>query len=211
MTSFQNEKFDTTVSGGQGLRLEKPLRPEPREPSEKTAAGGAREPMPVRPKSELEALRLALTQGDEALARRRDIGELHKRIVNMITTLNQGLDEKQAARFAEDKAHFVARLDQIERAVNSMEGALRVELEPLLRTMVESAVESRGTARPATARNALQWLAAGIAGIALGFVFSSEISGIYANYMGVKSGAQAAVSPILLPDGDSKASANLAK
>ncbi|MFC2968695.1 hypothetical protein [Acidimangrovimonas pyrenivorans] len=208
MTSFQNEKFDTNVSGGQGLRLEQPLRPDQEREAE---TANAKKPEVARPKSEIEALRQALMQGDEALARRRDIGELHKRIVNMITTLNQGLDEKQAARFAEDKAHFVARLEQIERAVNSMEGALRVELEPLLHSMVERAVESRGTARPAKARIALQWLAAGVVGLVVGLGFSTEINAVYSGVLGSKSDVQSPVSPILFPDGGSEASANLAK
>jgi hypothetical protein len=86
--------------------------------------------------AELRLLLAQLTKGEEALARRKDLTELHKRVVTMFTTLNQGLAEGQAAKAQEDRQQLVARLDAIERGVNGMEGALRIELEPLVRNIV---------------------------------------------------------------------------
>ncbi|MDT8853479.1 hypothetical protein RNZ50_00225 [Paracoccaceae bacterium Fryx2] len=143
----------------------------------KPAAQGAR-PAAARPEpQDLRALIAALTQGEDALARRRDLGELHKRLVAMMATLNTGLGEAQAARVREDRAELVARLDQIERAVNSMDGALRIELEPMLRGLVQEAV-GNATARPSGGlfRDMRLWII--IAGaIAVGAVFSNGIRG----------------------------------
>ena len=98
-------------------------------------------PNPATPEPATPERRLleALTMGENAVARRKDIGELHKRLVAMLSTLQQGLSETQANKAADDRAELVARMDQIDGAINSMEAALRIELEPKLELMVRSA------------------------------------------------------------------------
>ena len=93
---------------------------------------------------ELRKFYAQLTTGDDALAKRKDLTELHKRIVAMFTTLNQGLVDSQAAKALEDRTQLIERLDHVERAVNSMEGALRIELEPLVTNIVTSVVSKTG-------------------------------------------------------------------
>lgn len=126
--------------------------------------------------AELRKLLQLLTTGEDALARRKDLTELHKRIVSMFTTLNQGLVESQAAKAAEDRTHLVQRLDQIERAVNGMEGALRIELEPLIRNIVAAAVSRDDKVpRQNAARPILKAVALCVV-IALSVYYSAKIS-----------------------------------
>ncbi len=125
---------------------------------------------------ELRKLLTRLTTGEDALAKRKDLTELHKRIVTMFTTLNQGLVDTQAAKAQEDRAQLVQRLDQVERAVNSMEGALRIELEPLILNIVTAAATKIGGD---TRKNKSHPILLGIgfcAAIGFGVYFSKPIS-----------------------------------
>ncbi len=127
---------------------------------------------------DLQNIYAALTKGDGGLARRRDLGEMHKRLVAMVTTLNQGLGDAQIAKAAADRAELGQRLDQMERAVNSMDGALRIELEPILRTIVTDAVSANNTPRNRQPVSVFLSLVVFIAGIALGAIYAPEIKDI---------------------------------
>ena len=117
-----------------------------------------------------------LSKGDDALARRKDLTELHKRIVTMFATLNQGLVETQEAKARDDRTELVQRLDQVERAVNGMEGALRIELEPMMRNIVRAEIDRTGKNQGKNPMRAV-WIAIGLAGaIALGAYYGEEIS-----------------------------------
>ncbi|WP_417475723.1 hypothetical protein [Leisingera sp.] len=74
------------------------------------------------------------------LATQADLVALHKRIAEMFTTLNDGLGTQQAAKAAADRSALSARIDQLEEAVNRMEGALRIEFEPVLKAAVTEAL-----------------------------------------------------------------------
>lgn len=124
---------------------------------------------------DLQNIYAALTKGEGALARRRDLGEMHKRLVAMITTLNQGLGDAQTAKAAADREIIDQRLDQMERAVNSMDGALRIELEPMLRTIVSQAVDAnsvRGLGRPVRLSLIAFFFCVGLA---LGSIYNAQI------------------------------------
>ncbi|MGC9371132.1 MAG: hypothetical protein ACP5DX_16475 [Paracoccaceae bacterium] len=128
-----------------------------------------------------EILHRVLSSGDQALAQRRDLVELHKRLVATITSLGEGLNEAQAKKTELDRKKLGERLDSVEHAVNSMDSALRIELEPLLKRMVEESVERRVVAagpRPGRKLGAAVLL---VVGIALGAVFSGQIGDISAS------------------------------
>ena len=127
---------------------------------------------------ELRKLLALLTKGDEALAKRKDLTELHKRIVTMFTTLNQGLVEGQTAKAQQDRVQLVQRLDEVERAINSMEGALRIELEPLIRNIVAATVSQNKNPQKISARH---WVGLGFVlcgGIALGAYYGPSIDAL---------------------------------
>jgi hypothetical protein len=125
--------------------------------------------------SELRKLVAVLTTGEEGLAKRKDLTELHKRIVAMFTTLNQGLVEGQSVRAQEDRAQLIQRLDEVERAVNSMEGALRIELEPLIRNVVAAAV-SKIDNKPRKSALGLAWVSLILGGAVLfGAYYNQQI------------------------------------
>ncbi len=82
---------------------------------------------------DLEQLAAHLRGGPQPLGTRGDLIELHKRITGMFATLNEGLGEMYAQKAEADRRALSARMDTLEEAVNRMEGALRIELEPVLR------------------------------------------------------------------------------
>jgi small-conductance mechanosensitive channel len=91
----------------------------------------------------LAQIATALRQGGGdalPLATQADLVALHKRIAEMFTTLNDGLGTQQAAKAAADRSALSARIDQLEEAVNRMEGALRIEFEPVLKAAVTEAL-----------------------------------------------------------------------
>ncbi|MBY6140999.1 hypothetical protein KUV26_16285 [Leisingera daeponensis] len=108
-----------------------------------------------------------LRQGEVPLAAQADLVELHKRIVEMFATLNEGLGERHAQKAAADRAALTARIDQLEEAVNRMEGALRIEFEPVLKAAVGEALAQAlprpRRRRPGPAAAALLLAAAGLA------------------------------------------------
>ncbi|AXT37055.1 hypothetical protein D1820_18330 (plasmid) [Phaeobacter sp. LSS9] len=82
---------------------------------------------------DLEQLAAHLRGGPQPLGTRGDLIELHKRITGMFATLNDGLGEMYTQKAEADRRALSARMDTLEEAVNRMEGALRIELEPVLR------------------------------------------------------------------------------
>lgn len=115
--------------------------------------------------ADLRALFQQMMEGETALARRRDIGELHRRLLSAIGPA------------AEEARPLLNRLDSVEKSINSMEGALRIELEPMLRAIIDEAVEKR-IARPAFSAGRTL-LAAGlfVAGLMAGMLFAPQIEG----------------------------------
>ncbi|WP_417585520.1 hypothetical protein [Pelagibacterium sp.] len=94
---------------------------------------------------DIERLGKLLTGDRLPMAARSDLVELHKRIAVMFTTLNDGLSEIHAKKAAADRAELCARIDWMEEAVNRMEGALRIEFEPVLKTALTEVMASRLT------------------------------------------------------------------
>jgi hypothetical protein len=142
-------------------------------------AGSA--PLPGAERSQLtqaEATELQrmLTGGEMPLARQHDVVELHNRIVKMFTTLNEGLGGTMARKAQQDRNALSLRMDELESAVNRMEGALRIELEPMLRKVVEESVHQKvGSARFGRGR-ALMVVALVLTALTCGVAFHDSIT-----------------------------------
>lgn len=86
-------------------------------------------------REDLEQFTASIMAGENALARRRDLSEMHKRLMTALAEI-----DKTAGA---EGIPTAARLDTIERGMSSIESALRIELAPLLRDIVNEALEAR--------------------------------------------------------------------
>lgn len=149
-------------------------------PEKQADPGRAKEQVEQVPASSAEAdmqrLRQLLTEGEPALARRADLAELHKRIVSLFETLNHGVGEMYAAKAEQDRTVLSERIDGLETAVNRMEGALRIEFEPVMREALSQVVaEHQETRNPSRWGRVLGGVFVLAAGLAVGTVFHEEI------------------------------------
>jgi hypothetical protein len=126
--------------------------------------------------NDLRMIRKTLLSGDAALARRSDVGELYSRMVKLFETLNKGVGEMYVAKAETDRAALSERIDGLEDAVNRMEGALRIELEPVLRQTMAQVVAEQAGARPRGSRRGLLMVLLLGAGLTLGAVFHAPLS-----------------------------------
>ncbi|MFV1462725.1 MULTISPECIES: hypothetical protein [unclassified Phaeobacter] len=133
--------------------------------------------------ADLDQLAAHLRGGPQPLAGRGDLIELHKRITAMFATLNDGLGEIYTRKAEADRKALSARIDTLEEAVNRMEGALRIELEPVLRNsfarVLADSSAHRRSLRQRLARGLGQggYLALILAlGLAAGTLYHSRIS-----------------------------------
>ena len=200
----------TGVAGAGAGRAGSPGQPEagapaptplPRAPSPTVAAQPRAAPPRLLTEADLRMIHAALIQGDDALARRKDLGEMHKRFVAMITTLQQGLGEAEASRASADRAAVVARLDQVERAINSMEAALRIELEPMLQQTVHDMIAQSSASRKPILRKSLMLLIAALALLAIGASYSEQIQTVSKTGAAFIAKSSHAALGILSPNG----------
>lgn len=113
------------------------------------------------------------------VATQRDIADLHKRMVQMFTTLNDGLSATALAKAAKDREELCARLDETERAVNSMEGLLRIEFAPQIRSIIHEEMDDHRQHQKTGWRGAFFWMLSSAAFLTLGAVFSGELIEYY--------------------------------
>ncbi|AHD12115.1 hypothetical protein [Phaeobacter gallaeciensis] len=106
--------------------------------------------------ADLDQLAAHLRSGPQPLGTRSDLIELHKRITGMFATLNEGLGEMYTQKAEADRKALSARMDALEEAVNRMEGALRIELEPVLRDSFAKVLAKDTAARRRSLRQRLQ-------------------------------------------------------
>lgn len=125
--------------------------------------------------ADIAALHAALTNGPDGLVRRRDLGDLHRQTVKLFQTLNDGLGEQQRLKAAEDRSVLIARMERLEKSVNAMEGAVRIEMAPLLRGMLDEALAAQAVRQSSRSYRAM-WLGAGLtAGLLAGVFFADAI------------------------------------
>lgn len=156
-------------------------RRQPNQPDQANQPGQANQPSqpPRLSAAVLAQIGGALRQGspeEPALATQADLVALHKRIGDMFTTLNEGLGAQYTAKAAADRAGLSARIDQLEEAVNRMEGALRIEFEPVLKAAM---AEALAQARPAPRRRwrgRLTVLTLTVAALAAGVIWHAPLA-----------------------------------
>lgn len=126
--------------------------------------------------ADVKLLLRGLLAGETALARRSDMVELYTRVVKLFETLNTGVGEMYVAKAETDRGMLSARIDGLEDAVNRMEGALRIEFEPVLRQTISQVMADQAGQKPK--RRSGLWMAGIlVAGLSLGAVFHAPLSG----------------------------------
>lgn len=166
---------DLRAPGVQASKPRPPLEPA-QSPNRAPDSSGQSRGHPAKlTKTEMQLLQRMLTEGDLALARRSDMGELYKRIVTLFETLNQGVGEMYVAKAEQDRSMLSTRIDGLEDAVNRMEGALRIEFEPVLRQTLSQVVAEQSNAKPARRGRVILTVGILLAGLALGTVFHTQI------------------------------------
>lgn len=93
-------------------------------------------PPPLATRRDIEALAAALGKGETAIVRRRDLAELLRRTTAALDERGTSADDAQAARF-----------NLLERRLDSVEGALRIELAPMIGRILSDELAARAPAR----------------------------------------------------------------
>lgn len=156
-------------------------------------------PPPLATRRDIEALANALIKGENAVVRRRDLAELMRRLTAI-------LDERAAAADAAQEAR-TARLD---RRLDSVEGALRIELAPMIAKIVAQEIAAATHARPRLARGLVLGLAIPLA-FALGLAASVFYKSDTYDFSAIKSmfsGSAGDIAPVSPPNGGSEARGN---
>lgn len=137
--------------------------------------GTAAPKTPYLSNEDARQLKTALIAGDDPMAKRSDLVAMHKRLVEMNTTLGQGLNEAMAKQADATRKSVDGRIGNLEKSVNSIEGALRIELAPLLDRMVAEAVEARTPPARRPVRTTLAAVALIVVGVAIGTQFHDTV------------------------------------
>lgn len=115
-----------------------------------------------------------LANGKTPLARRRDIIEHYNRMIELFKTLNTGLSERHAASVRQDREAVLGRLDAIERTLNGVEGAVQIEIKPVLAELLELRELAR-PARPRRLRSIALLAVVAALGLGCGLMFADPI------------------------------------
>jgi hypothetical protein len=102
--------------------------------------------------------------------------ELHKRMVYMFKTLSTGLTALTTEKAEKDRATLSARIDEMERSLNTMEGMVRIEMVPQFRTVLNEALEERDIGSPSRLGQRLFLAALAVACVSAGVIWSADIS-----------------------------------
>ncbi|MBK0326690.1 hypothetical protein I5535_05215 [Rhodobacteraceae bacterium F11138] len=121
--------------------------------------------------SDLDRIRSHLGQGLGGYARQGDIVELHQRIGEKFEKLPLELGASDEARAAEQRAGF----ENLQSTLNSLEGALRIELAPLLQKSITESLQTAQTKRRSGWKGIVLVLAALCVGTAIGAIFQDTV------------------------------------
>ena len=126
---------------------------------------------PSLSEADVEAVRKALSKGMSGYARQGDIIELHKRIGERFESLPARMHDLDKS----NHDSILARVDQLNGTLNSLEAAVRIELAPLLSDVIAQAVAG-GTRRPRRLATLLALVCALVAGMAVGVLFQEPLA-----------------------------------
>jgi len=116
------------------------------------------------------------TDSHDQVATRRDLIELHKRMVDMFKTLSTGLTALTTEKAEKDRATLSARIDEMERSLNTMEGMVRIEMVPQFRTVLNEALEERDIGSSSRLGQRIFMAALAVACVTAGVIWSADIS-----------------------------------
>lgn len=102
----------------------------------------------VLSEKDIEKIVGILSEGRPPLASRADLIELHSRIVKMFATLTDGLSEVQARKAAEDRRSMMERIDELDKAINKIEGAIRIEMQPMITSELQDILKGSSPTKP---------------------------------------------------------------
>lgn len=123
---------------------------------------------------DLERMRAYLSQGLGGFARQGDIVELHKRIGEKFERLPEELQALNDTAGDDRQAEF----EELQASLNSLEGALRIELAPMLQQAITETLQNADPVR-GSVRKTLFWvILALVAGTGIGVAFQETILGL---------------------------------
>jgi len=176
-TRIETPPSKTKAGGAQAADAEA-VGPVPAEGTAKATANAPRRA--AFSEADARLLQRALVTGEGALARRSDLVNMHSSVVKLFETLNQGVGEMYVAKAEKDRSALSARIDGLEEAVNRMEGALRIELEPVLRAAMADVVAQQTPVKTSRGRIAWTGLALALA-VTAGAVFHAPLTATISN------------------------------
>lgn len=79
----------------------------------------------------------------ERPATRKDLVDLHNRLLKMVTTMDIGLRDTASQSAAKDREEIVQRLEDMTESVDSLEGVVRIEITPYFHKALNDVFEER--------------------------------------------------------------------
>ncbi|SFT77660.1 hypothetical protein [Sedimentitalea nanhaiensis] len=149
---------------------------------------GEGKPVPVAlTDADLDRLRTHLGQGMGGFARQGDIVELHKRIGEKFESLPLALRSSGETQTAEIRAEF----ENLQSTLNSLEGALRIELAPMLEKSMIASLQAAQTKPRSSWKGIVLVLATLCVGAVIGAVFQDAVLSVVAQGQDFVSQARA--------------------
>jgi hypothetical protein len=115
-------------------------------------------------------------QATDRPVRLGDLVALNRRLVELFTTLNEGLTQSATDKAAADRAALSARLDGMERTVDGLEGLLRIELDGRLRAVCEEIADRKAYARTGKRVSVLALVLALLVGLCAGVLIAPDLA-----------------------------------
>lgn len=79
----------------------------------------------------------------EGPATRKDLVDLHNRLLKMVSTMDIGLRDSASQSATKDREAIVQRLEDMTEAVDSLEGVVRIEITPYFHKALNDVFEER--------------------------------------------------------------------
>lgn len=151
----------------------------PLDTAESTWRRSTLDAVPEAPDPATPASKAAGEVKSEPLALRRDIAEAHKRTMASLKSLREVTKTEADARHAASET----RLAEIDTSLNRIEGALRIEVGPLLRDIMNDCLDSRQPAERHPVVKTMKAVALLLIGTAIGTLYGEELLAQVASLM----------------------------
>ncbi|THH38492.1 hypothetical protein E4Z66_02675 [Aliishimia ponticola] len=129
-------------------------------------------------------------------ATRQDLIELHSRMVTMFKTLNHGLGEMAMKTAERDRKELCDRIEIVEKSLDSVEAALRVELTPQIQSILRSELTASPAKKGGNIFRMVSGVVVAIALVVAGSVFSADIQPLTSSATGYLQPLVDQITPI---------------